>query len=90
MPSLVPTSARPSMSSWVGTVSASTAATEELDQNTIDDYTSTIPDYYGVVPSDVTIESTYAASGSMTISIPESATETELVDAVTTSIADSL
>ena len=94
LPTSAPTtpvpSVRPSLAGWVATVSANTVTTEDIDQSTIDDYTSTIADYYGVNTDDVTVTTTYAATGSMTVSIPDSVTEEDLVDAITTSISESL
>ena len=94
MPTVGPTtpipSAQPSITGWVATVSASTTTTESIEQSTIDSYTSDIADYYGVDVNDVEVTTSYAATGTMTITVPETATEEELVDAITTSIADSL
>ena len=83
-------SARPSLSGWVSTISATATATEDVDSETIEYYKNTLADYYGVSDEDVVVSTVYTASGTMSLEIPSDATEAELVDAITNSLADSL
>ena len=78
------------MAGWVSTVTATTVLTEPLDQTTVDNYASDLAELYGVDLADVEVATSYTASGSMSISIPSDVSETDLIDTVTTSIAESL
>lgn len=98
LPSVEPTtgpltsipSAAPSISGWVSTISATTIATQGFDDVSIEDYTSTIADFYGVDPNDVEPAISYESTGSMSILIPDNISEEEIIEAITSSIADSL
>lgn len=94
MPTVGPTtfipSEYPSLAGWIATITATTVSTQRVDNTQIEDFTLNIADFYGVNPADVTPVVTYETSGSMTISIPETVPEAELVDAITSSIAESL
>lgn len=98
LPSVKPTAAPltaiptavPSISGWVASISATTIATQEFDDASIEDYTSNIAEFYGVDATDVTPVVTYETTGSMIVSIPENLSEEELAEVVTSSIADSL
>eukprot|EP00492_Amphilonche_elongata_P004930 TRINITY_DN547_c0_g1_i2.p1 TRINITY_DN547_c0_g1~~TRINITY_DN547_c0_g1_i2.p1 ORF type:complete len:256 (-),score=62.84 TRINITY_DN547_c0_g1_i2:2-769(-) len=78
------------MSGWVSTVSASSTTSEELSQSVVDDYTVTLADYYGVLEEEINVVTTYEATGSMSVTIPDDVNEEALVDAITDSIATSL
>ena len=98
MPSTVPSdvpvtkmpTATPTISGWVSTVHASTIATSDIDQNTIDNYAFDIADNYGVDTSDVAVSTNYETSGTLSLTIPDDVSQSELTDAVTASLADSL
>jgi hypothetical protein len=61
-----------------------------MNQNTIDNYASEIADYYGVDSSDVTVSTNYETSGTLSLTIPNNISESELIDTVITSLADAL
>lgn len=98
MPSATPSNAPittlptgvPTSTGWVSTVRASTIATSEMDQNTIDDYASEIANYYGVEASDVSILSNYETSGTLSLTIQDDVSESDLTDIIVSSIANSL
>ena len=85
----IPTRA-PTFSGWISTIRASTTATSNFDQNAIDNYASDIADYYGVDASDVAVSTNYESSGTLSLTIPDDVSQSELTDAVTASLADSL
>lgn len=74
----------------MATVNAIAIATQGFDDTILDDYTLNIANIYGINPNDVTPIVKYEATGSMIISIPESVTEEDIVDTLTSSIADAL
>ena len=80
----------PSVTGWVATVTATTATTSQMEQNTVDDYASTVAEYYGVEPNDVTVTTSYEVPGTLSMIIPEMVSEEDVIDTVTASIADSL
>ena len=94
IPTFLPTtsipSAAPSLTGLVSIVVATTSTTSDLDAETIGVFTDSVADYYGVNESDVMTTIVYAASGLMTISIPEGTPEQNIVDSVTISIVEAL
>ena len=71
-------------------LTATTATTSQMEQNTVDDYASTVAEYYGVEPNDVTVKTSYEVPGTLSMIIPEMVSEADVIDTVTASIADSL
>jgi hypothetical protein len=55
----------PSISGWVATISASTAATGPISTNEIQSYTENVAEFYGVDESNVEVVTTYETTGSM-------------------------
>ena len=78
------------MTGWIATVSASTTATSEMSTSTINDYATSVAEFYGVEPSDVVVSTAYESTGSLTLTIPDDLSEDELTDAVIASLAESL
>jgi len=83
-------SAAPSLAGWVATVSTTASTTEEVEQSTINEFTTDLAEYYGVDEEDISVTATYSATGSMQVTIPSDVTEDEMVDAIISSIANSL
>ena len=83
-------SALPSISGGVSTVTATTALTQALARTEIDEYASSVAEFYGVEVEDVEVQTSYAASGTMSISVADDIEEEELIDTITDTIAESL
>ena len=83
-------SAAPSRVGWVATATATSVTTEEVDPAVIDDYADDLAEFYGVEAEDVTVTTTYEATGTMQVTIPDDVAEEELVDTIASSIAESL
>lgn len=102
MPSLAPSSrpsqfpttdvpsARPSLSGWVITLTTSTTVQTSLDDLVVNDYVTSVANYYGVNESDVTSSVSYNTKGSVVLVLPEDATSSDVVKAVAESVAASL
>ena len=80
----------PSISGWVATVSASTSTTSDIGTSTITNIEETIAGYYGISTDDISSEVAYGASGSFTLAIPDDVSEDTVIDAVISSVAESL
>ena len=81
-PSLRPTTMFPSAVRWVATVSAFTIVTTPIDSTEINNYATSVAEYYGVDISDVTVSTAYETTGSLTLSIPEDVSADEVVDVI--------
>jgi hypothetical protein len=94
IPSQLPTSTTPSSAStmigWITTISASTSTTTELNADLVNSYANEVVDFYGVEPTDVSITTSYESSGSISLTISDDVPESEIVDTITSSIANSL
>lgn len=90
MPSTSVPSATPSISGWVATISATTTVSNSIPSDEIEAYTSNVAELYGVDESDIEIVTTYEATGSMSVNIPQDISEIEIRDAITNSVAESL
>jgi hypothetical protein len=77
-PSTTVPSTAPSMTGWIATVSASTIATSEMSTSAINDYATSVAEFYGVEPSDVAVSTAYESTGSLTLTIPDELSEDEL------------
>ena len=93
-PSLSPSSATPSstpsISGLVATVTAASVATDDISASEINDYTSSVAEFYGVDPSDVETTVDYVASGTLDITIPTDVSEEDAIEALQDSISDVL
>lgn len=93
-PSKAPTtilpSSTPTMSGFISTISATTSVSEEVEQNEIEDFIRDVAGIYGVDTTDITAGTTYTSSGSLSIAIPNDMLLSEVEDAVSISIAETL
>ena len=83
-------SASPSLSGWRAEITASSPTTSDIEDAAINDYASDIANYYGVPIEDVQTSTAYETSGTLTMTIPDDVPESDVIDAVTISIAETL
>ena len=83
-------SALPTISGSVSTITATTSVSEDFDQNTIDHLIEDVAEIYGVRTADVTADTIYTSSGSLSMTIPDDIPLSEVEDVVATSIAELL
>ena len=89
-PTTTQPSAPPTMSGFISTVTATTSVSEDFDQSTIEDYITDVAQIYGVDASDITAETAYTTSGSLSMTIPTDVSISEVEESVAISIAESL
>lgn len=89
-PSSTQPSILPTISGFVSTITASASISEELNQNTIQNYIIDIAEIYGVGVDEVAAETVYTSSGSLIMAIPRDIPISEAQEVVAISVAESL
>ena len=74
----------------ITTATTTAITTSEIDPAVIDNYANDLAEFYGVNSDDVTIATKYEATGTMQVTIPDDASEEEIANAITSSIAETL
>ena len=72
------------------TMEITSVTTSELSPSEIDDITNSVVEAFNVSTGDVSTDVTYVATATLDLSIPEGTSEEEVVDAVTSTIAELL